>query len=193
MLAIATMFPEAKLLVPKRHEDERGYFSETYNRRALADAGITPDFVQDNVAFSPRSGTIRGLHFQIPPFAQGKLVRVLRGAVFDVILDLRPDSPRFGRHQSFRLSAREGNQIFIPAGFAHGMCTLEPDTEVAYKVTNYYAPAHDKGVCWADPALGIDWPVAPECAIVSGKDRALPLFAALPRYFAAAAETVVSA
>ena len=183
MDVIDTCFPEVKVLVPAVYRDERGFFSETYSRRALAKAGIPFDFVQDNHSCSAKRGTIRGLHFQIPPFAQNKLVRVVRGAILDVIVDLRFGSPTFGKHLSLLLSAQEWNQILVPAGFAHGLCTLEPDTEVTYKVTNYYSPAHDKGVRWSDPTLGIDWPIASDKAIISPKDQALPLLASVPRYF----------
>jgi dTDP-4-dehydrorhamnose 3,5-epimerase len=183
MEVIETFFPEVKILVPPRHGDERGFFSETYSQRAFAKAEILLDFVQDNHSFSAEGGTIRGLHFQTPPFAQDKLVRVIRGAILDVILDVRHGSPTFGKHITVELSAKAWNQVLIPVGFAHGMCTLEPDTEIAYKVTNYYSPAHDKGVRWNDPALGIDWPVRPEQAIVSAKDHALPPLSALPHYF----------
>src|SRR5690349_11480835 len=136
---VDTVLPGVRILTPSKLVDDRGYFSETYNRRSLAQAGISVDFVQDNHAFSQRAGTVRGLHFQIPPFAQDKLLRVVRGAVLDVIVDIRQGSPTFGRHLRLELSARDWRQIFIPAGFAHGMCTLEPDTEVIYKVTNFYS------------------------------------------------------
>ena len=188
MVVLETAFPEVKVLVPSKHRDDRGFFSETYNRRALIDAGIDLDFVQDNHALSVSRGTVRGLHFQIPPFAQDKLVRVVRGIVLDVVVDIRHGSPTFGKYLSFPLSAKDWNQIFVPAGFAHGMCTLEPDTEVIYKVTNYYSAAHDKGIRWNDPALGISWPVDPEKAIISQKDTALPLIASLPQYFSYAGE-----
>jgi dTDP-4-dehydrorhamnose 3,5-epimerase len=183
MEVIQTSLPDAMVIVPSRYADDRGFFSETYSRRALAKAGIVFDFVQDNHAYSVRRGTIRGLHFQIPPFAQDKIVRVVRGAVLDVVVDLRHGSPTFGKHESVVLSAKEWKQLFVPEGFAHGLCTLEPDTEVIYKVSNYYSPAHDKGVRWNDPAIGIEWPVSPEDAILSPKDQSLPLFAALPHYF----------
>lgn len=183
MELIKTRFPEVKILVPSRYADERGFFSETYSRRTLAEAKILLDFVQDNHSYSAKSGTIRGLHFQIPPFAQDKLVRVTRGVILDVIVDVRHGSPTFGKHLSVRLSASEWSQVLVPVGFAHGLCTLEPDTEVVYKTTNYYSSAHDKGVRWNDPAIGIDWPVSAEKATISPKDQALPLLASLPRYF----------
>lgn len=166
--------PDVRLLVPRKHGDARGFFSETYNRKSLAALGIDIDFVQDNHSLSAEKGTVRGLHFQTPPFAQDKLVRVTRGSVFDVAVDLRRDSPSYGLHASAVLSAQSWNQILVPVGFAHGFMTLEPDTEVIYKVSNYYAPDHDKGLLWNDPALGIAWPLAGDEAILSEKDRIQP-------------------
>ena len=168
--------PEVKLIVPKRFEDRRGFFSEIYNARLLADAGITDAFVQDNLSLSTEVGTIRGLHFQTPPYAQAKLVRVSRGRILDVAVDLRRSSPTYGRHVSAEISAENRAQIYVPIGFAHGFCTLEPDTEVVYKVSSYYAPQADAGVLWSDPDLGINWPVRPDRVIVSEKDARLPLF-----------------
>lgn len=169
--------PEVKLIKAPRFGDARGFFSETYSARALAALGIDLEFVQDNHSFSARPGTIRGLHYQSPPFAQDKLVRVTRGAIFDVAVDIRCGSPTFGKAAGAVISAAEWNQLLIPAGFAHGFCTLEPDTEVLYKVTNYYAPAHDHGIAWDDPALGVAWPVAHDAAILSDKDRCFPRLA----------------
>lgn len=166
--------PDIRLLVPRKHGDARGFFSETYNRKSFAALGIDIDFVQDNHSLSAEKGTVRGLHFQTPPFAQDKLVRVTRGSVFDVAVDLRRDSPTYGLHVSAVLSAQAWNQILVPIGFAHGFMTLEPDTEVIYKVSNYYAPDHDKGLLWNDPALGIAWPLAEDEAILSEKDRIQP-------------------
>ncbi len=163
-----------KLVRPKRHSDPRGYFVETWNRRAFADAGIDLDFVQDNCSFSRPIGTIRGLHFQTPPRAQAKLIRAVRGSVFDVAVDLRRSSPTFGRHVSAVLTAEEGTQLFIPIGFAHGFCTLEPDTEVSYKASEFFSPEHDSGILWDDPALAIDWPLADLSPVLSDKDRRLP-------------------
>ena len=163
-----------KLVVPAIHHDERGFFSETFNGRALAEAGIDAAFVQDNQSLSRAKGVIRGLHFQIPPEAQGKLVRVTRGSIFDVAVDIRKGSPTFGRHVSAILSAENWSQLWVPTGFAHGFCTLEPDTEMLYKVTNYYAPECDRGLAWDDPDLGIAWPIAPGTAILSDKDRRHP-------------------
>jgi dTDP-4-dehydrorhamnose 3,5-epimerase len=177
--------PDVLLLEPKRFGDERGFFSETFSRRALAECGIASEFVQDNHSLSRQVGVVRGLHFQIAPSAQGKLVRVPRGAVLDVAVDLRHGSPSFGRHVSAVLSAANWKQMWVPPGFAHGFCTLEPDTEVLYKVDAYYDPQADRGLAWDDPALGIDWPVQRGEAVLSDKDRRLPPLAELPRYFAA--------
>ena len=179
MEVIGLTIPDIKIIKPKKFGDHRGFFSETYNKQALAQAGIALDFVQDNHSLSVSRGVIRGLHFQTPPFAQDKLVRVVRGAILDVAVDLRRSSPTFGQHVSAVISAEEWNQILVPVGFAHGFCTLEQNTEVIYKVTNYYSPAHDKGVRWNDPALNIDWPVRESDAIVSDKDKVQPLFAEL--------------
>jgi dTDP-4-dehydrorhamnose 3,5-epimerase len=168
--------PEVKIICPKRHGDSRGFFSETYNKALLSDAGIDIDFVQDNHAYSAEKGTVRGLHFQMPPFAQDKLVRVVRGAILDVALDLRLGSPTYGQHVSSVISAENGKQILVPSGFAHGLATLEPHTEVLYKVSQYYAPEHDRGILWNDPDLAIDWGLAEADAILSAKDRGLPGF-----------------
>ena len=166
--------PDVKLLTPEKHGDHRGFFSEVYNRRALAEAGIDIEFVQDNHSLSAERGTVRGLHFQAPPFAQDKLVRVVRGKVFDVAVDLRKGSPTFSRYVSAILSAEAWNQLLVPVGFAHGFMTLEPDTEVLYKVSNYYAPEHDRGLLWSAPDLAIRWPLGAEVAVLSPKDGALP-------------------
>jgi len=175
----ALAIPEVKVLTPRRFGDDRGFFSETYSKRTMEAAGLPGDYVQDNHSLSCGVGTVRGLHFQLPPFAQDKLVRVVRGAILDVAVDLRQGSPTYGRHVSAVISAEAWNQIFVPIGFAHGFCTLTPDTEVVYKVTAPYSPAHDRGLLWNDPALGIDWPVTPEQAILSDKDRVLPRLAEL--------------
>lgn len=175
--------PEVKRLVPKVFRDARGSFCETYSRRALDAAGLAVAFVQDNHSISQARGVVRGLHFQSHPFAQGKLIRVLRGAIFDVAVDLRRGSPTYGRHVSAVLSAENWEQLFIPVGFAHGFCTLEPDTEVLYKVTAYYSPEHDLGLAWDDPDLGIDWPVTAAEAMLSDKDRQHPRLAELGEVF----------
>ena len=172
-----------RLIRAKRYSDPRGYFAETYVRRDFAAAGIGQEFVQDNQSCSSARGTVRGLHFQIPPFAQAKLVRVLRGRILDVVVDLRRASPSYGRHLSVELSADTGDQLYVPAGFAHGFCTLAADTEVLYKVDAVYSAEHDRGVNWADPALGIAWPVSEADAVLSAKDTALPLLRDLPDYF----------
>jgi dTDP-4-dehydrorhamnose 3,5-epimerase len=170
----ATALPEVKLLTPRRFEDGRGFFSETYNRERLAAAGIAVAFVQDNQSLSRRRGTIRGLHYQMAPMAQAKLVRVLRGAILDVAVDIRPGSATFGQHVAVELDAERGSQLFVPEGFAHGFCTLADDTEIFYKVSRPYAPDCERGILWSDPTLGIAWPVRPEAAVVSDKDRSLP-------------------
>jgi dTDP-4-dehydrorhamnose 3,5-epimerase len=170
-----TTIPGVRILVPATFRDERGTFSETYSRRRFVAAGVTADWVQENQALSRSAGTIRGLHFQVPPFAQAKLVRVVRGALLDVAVDLRRGSPTFGQHVAIELRARDGRQLMIPAGFAHGYCTLAPDTEILYKVDAYYSPDHERGIRWDDPGLAIPWPVPPDRAVLSGKDRGLPL------------------
>jgi dTDP-4-dehydrorhamnose 3,5-epimerase len=169
--------PDVVLLRPQKFVDHRGYFLETFSRRVFQDLGIDCDFVQDNQSLSTRRGTMRGLHFQIPPHAQAKLVRVISGAVFDVAIDLRRGSPTFGRWCGTTLTAAEANQLFIPRGFAHAFCTLEPETEVAYKADDYYAPACDAGIIWDDPDIGIDWPIAAHEATLSEKDAKLPRLA----------------
>ena len=166
-----------KLIKPRRIPDLRGYFVETWNRRAFGEAGIDVDFMQDNVSFSRRRGTVRGLHFQTPPMAQSKLVRVLRGSVLDVAVDIRRASPTFGRHVAATLTAAGGDQLYIPVGFAHGFCTLEADTEVAYKISGLYSPEHDTGIAWDDPDLGIAWPLEGLAPTLSDRDRKLPRLA----------------
>jgi len=168
-----------KLIRPRRFADARGYFSETWNRRLLAAHGLDVDFVQDNVSFSRSPGTIRGLHFQKEPFAQAKLVRVIRGAILDVAVDLRRSSPTFGRHVAVVLSAEGGEQLFIPVGFAHGLCTLQADTEVAYKVSQFYSPEHDAGIVWNDPDLAIEWKLGGKEPVLSEKDAILPRLASI--------------
>ena len=175
--------PEITLVEPPVSADDRGFFSEVYNRRDLQEAGIVCEFVQDNHAFSTAANTVRGLHFQTPPHAQDKLVRVTRGAILDVAVDIRVGSPTFGRHVSAVLSAERWNQLFIPVGFAHGLRTLLPKTEVIYKVSAHYAPDYDMGVYWNDPELGIDWGVNAKEALVSEKDCRQPLLRDLPEYF----------
>jgi len=166
--------PDVKVITPTIVRDERGFFSETYSRRALEQAGIHADFVQDNQSLSRAKGVVRGLHFQTEPFAQGKLVRVLRGSIFDVAVDIRQGSPTFGQHVSSVLSAENWSQMWVPVGFAHGFCTLEPDTEVLYKTSAYYAPALERGIAWDDPDLGIAWPFTGDAATLSARDRQWP-------------------
>jgi dTDP-4-dehydrorhamnose 3,5-epimerase len=169
-----TALPDVKIIRTKIFADPRGYFVETYNRKAFAAAGIADEFVQDNLSLSTEVGTIRGLHFQSAPFAQAKIVRVGRGRILDVAVDLRRSSPTFGRHVAVELSAENGLQLLVPVGFAHGFCTLTPNTEVSYKVTAHYSAVHDHGLAWDDPALGINWPVEPSRAILSDKDTRHP-------------------
>ena len=165
--------PEVLLITPKRHGDARGWFSETWSRRALADAGLAADFLQDNQAYSARKGTLRGLHFQKAPHAQAKLVRVLKGAIYDVAVDVREGSPTYGRWVAAELTAERGEQLFVPRGFAHGYCTLTEDCEIFYKVDGQYAPQTEGGVIWNDPDLAIPWPLDGEPAL-SDKDKLLP-------------------
>src|SRR6202022_1702929 len=183
MQVAATEIADIKLITPVRHVDSRGFFSEVFKENVLREHGIDIHFVQDNHSLSASKGVVRGLHFQIPPFAQAKLLRVTAGSIFDVAVDIRWGSPSFGRHVAVVLSASDGNQLFIPEGFAHGFCTLEPDTEVFYKVSRYYSPEHDRGMLWNDPALGIAWPVAETEALLSDKDRRQPVLAELPQHF----------
>lgn len=163
---------EVKLLTPRRFADDRGWFSETYNQREAVEAGVGLDWCQDNHSSSAARGTVRGLHYQAPPFAQDKLVRVLRGSIVDVAVDARRGSPTFGQWVKAELDARKGTQIFVPAGFLHGFITLEPDTEVAYKVTAYHSRECDGSVLFDDPDLAIDWGPAAADAVLSDKDRA---------------------
>jgi dTDP-4-dehydrorhamnose 3,5-epimerase len=163
-----------KIVRPRRFSDDRGYFVETWHRSRFAEHGIDVDFVQDNASFSRLARTIRGLHFQQPPAAQAKLVRVLSGAVLDVAVDLRRGSSSFGRYVSATLTAEGGEQLFVPIGFAHGFCTLEPNTEVAYKVSDFYSPEHDGGIIWNDPEIAVNWPLGGNPPVLSEKDSRLP-------------------
>jgi dTDP-4-dehydrorhamnose 3,5-epimerase len=171
---IQTGLPGVVVIVPARHGDHRGFFSETWNRPRMAAAGIDLDFVQDNQSVSATVGTLRGLHFQSPPHAQDKLVRCGRGRLWDVAVDIRRGSPTFGRWHGEELSAENGRQLLVPKGFLHGFVTLEPDTEILYKCTDIYAPACDGAVRWDDPDLAIAWPVA-GTPVLSAKDAAAPL------------------
>lgn len=175
--------PGLMTFTPARHGDERGFFSEVYNRDVLARIGIVAEFVQDNHSFSASNGIIRGLHFQSPPFEQAKMVRVTRGEVLDVVVDIRAGSPTFGQHVAVRLSAENWKQLWVPAGFAHGLCTLTENVEVIYKVTNFYSREHDLGLAYDDSDLAIDWPVEPGSAILSERDRHHPRLRDLPTYF----------
>ena len=170
--------PEVLVLTPRRFVDSRGYFVEPYNAARLAAAGVKDVFVQDNMSWSKGAGTLRGLHFQRPPFAQAKLVTVPRGRILDVAVDARRGSPTFGRHVTAELSGDNGQQIYVPEGFLHGFITLEPDTLVSYKVNAYYSPEADGSVRWDDPDLAIDWPMTDK-VILSPKDADAPLFAAI--------------
>ena len=175
--------PSVMLITPQRHTDDRGFFVEMYSRESLAEVGIRDTFVQDNYSLSRQRGVIRGMHFQIDPHPTAKLVSVIKGAIWDVVLDLRHGSPTFGEHAGVELTPDDGTQIYVPVGFAHGFVTLEPDTEVFYKVTDHWSPEVDRGVAWDDVDLAIPWPIPESEAILSDKDRAQPSFADLPTYF----------
>ena len=162
-------------IVPKRHIDDRGWFSEIFHENRLSELGIVVRFVQDNLSSSRRAGTLRGLHFQLPPAAQAKLVTVLQGRILDIAVDVRRGSPTFGKHVSAELSAETGRQLYIPVGFAHGFLSLEDDVVLMYKVSDYYAPAYDSGIRWNDPDLSVRWPYGHAEIITSEKDRRLPL------------------
>lgn len=174
-----------RLLEPDRYSDARGWFTETYSERSFAALGIAARFVQDNHSYSRRPFTLRGLHFQVPPHAQDKLVRCIRGRIWDVAVDVRVGSPTYGRHVAAELSAENGRQLFVPIGFAHGFLTLEPDTEVTYKCSALYAPGSESGLIWNDADLALPWPLPagaePE---LSPKDRLLPPFAEFQSSFA---------
>jgi dTDP-4-dehydrorhamnose 3,5-epimerase len=174
MDVVALEIPDVKLVRAERFSDHRGYFVETWRRDRFAAAGIAVDFVQDNASYSAAAGTVRGLHYQRQPAAQAKLVRVVKGAIFDVAVDVRRSSPTFGRHVAATLTAQSGDALFVPAGFAHGLCTLEPSTEVAYKVSAFHSPSHEAGILWNDAALGIAWPLEGKEPILSNRDFALP-------------------
>jgi len=171
------------LIQPLRHGDARGYFTETFRVDRFAHELGSVEFCQENESLSAKTGTIRGLHFQTEPFAQGKLVRCVSGALLDVAVDIRRGSPTFGKWIAVELSAADGRQLWVPPGFAHGFCTLEPNTMLIYKVTAYYDHASDKGLAWDDPEIGIEWPAAADPDTLSPKDRAQPKLAELPTYF----------
>ncbi|QJC53868.1 dTDP-4-dehydrorhamnose 3,5-epimerase [Paenibacillus albicereus] len=171
----ATSLPGLKLIEPTVHGDHRGFFVESYNEQRYVDMGITTKFVQDNHSLSVEAGVLRGLHYQLNPKAQTKLVRCTAGAIYDVVVDIRKGSPTFGQWQGFILSAANHRQLLVPKGFAHGFCTLVPNSEVQYKVDELYSAEHDRGIAWNDPALGIDWPAGKP--ILSEKDGKHPLLA----------------
>jgi dTDP-4-dehydrorhamnose 3,5-epimerase len=171
------------LLSPRRFGDERGFFCESFKAEWFAAFGIEAHFIQDNHSLSRDVGVVRGLHFQAPPFAQGKLLRVLNGAIVDIIVDIRAGSPTYGTALTVRLDSQKGDQLWVPIGFAHGFATLEPNTEVLYKVTAPYAPDCEGGLLWDDPALGLDWPVGREKAILSQRDKEWPSLADLKTPF----------
>lgn len=180
----ALAIPDVLLVTPPKFGNSRGFFSEVFNAARLRQAGITLDFIQDNQSFSAEAGTVRGLHCQLAPAAQGKLVRVLRGAIYDVAVDIRTSSPSYGQWVAAELSAENWAQLWIPPGFLHGFCTLTCDVEVLYKVTGPYSREAERGVIFDDPALAIPWPVAPGAAILSDKDQVLPGFEAARGWFA---------
>ena len=171
-----------KLIKPKKFSDNRGYFSEIYNKYACAGDGIIDEFVQDNHSVSWEIGTIRGLHFQAPPYAQAKLVRCGRGAVFDVAVDLRWGSPTYGQWEGYELTAENGYQLYVPIGFAHGFVTLEPESEIVYKCSAYYVPEAEGSLFWNDPDVGINWPIE-DAPILSDKDAVAPLLVDLDSPF----------
>jgi dTDP-4-dehydrorhamnose 3,5-epimerase len=175
--------PAVRVILPRRHQDGRGFFSEVWREDALKNAGINCRFVQENHVLSHAMGTIRGLHFQIGQSAQAKLIRCTRGSILDVAVDIRRGSPTFGRHAAVVLSAENWKQVYVPVGFAHGYCTLDPNSEVIYKVTAYYDPKSERGVAWDDPEIGIAWPVDLATAVLTERDRALPRLAELPDFF----------
>ncbi|MBV7394204.1 dTDP-4-dehydrorhamnose 3,5-epimerase [Mameliella alba] len=170
-----TALPGVVILTPRRFGDARGFFSESWNRQRMADHGYALDFVQDNHSLSSDVGTVRGLHFQSPPHAQDKLVRCGRGRLFDVAVDIRRGSPTYGNWIGVELSAENGRQLLVPKGFLHGFVTREPDTEIVYKCTDYYAPDCDGAVRFDDPDIGIDWGFDTATAVLSDKDTKAPL------------------
>jgi dTDP-4-dehydrorhamnose 3,5-epimerase len=178
-----TEIPEVWVLRPQLFPDNRGSFSESYNFTTFGKVGLKLTFVQDNQSESARKGTVRGLHFQVPPMGQAKLVRVVRGSVLDVAVDLRRGSPTYGCYVSRLLSAANQEQLFVPLGFAHGFCTREDDTIVLYKVSNYYSPPHERGVRWNDATLNIDWGITEPEALLSTRDQAFLGLAELSPFF----------
>lgn len=171
---VKTTLKDVFVFEPNVFGDHRGFFMETYNEKMFEEAGLSFDFIQDNHAMSAEAGTLRGLHYQLEPYAQTKLVRVTKGAVYDVIVDIREGSPTYGQWEGFILSEENKRQLLVPKGFAHGYCTLTKDAEFLYKVDNYYSPNHDRGMAWNDPQLNINWPTTNP--ILSDKDSKQPLF-----------------
>lgn len=182
-IVAAEGIPAVRVISPRRHEDARGFFSEVWRENAMKEAGIDVRFVQENHALSHAVGTVRGLHFQIGNAAQAKLIRCPRGGILDVAVDIRRGSPTFGRHVAIVLSADNWKQLYVPVGFAHGYCTLEPEAEVLYMVSAYYDPASERGLAWDDPDLAVAWPVAGATAVLAAKDRGYPRLAELPDFF----------
>ena len=175
--------PDVKLITPRRFQDPRGFFSETWSQRGFAEAGIPGPFIQDNHVLSTVAGVLRGLHCQVGRNAQGKLVRAVKGAIYDVAVDIRQGSPTFGRYVATTLSAENWAQLWVPVGFLHAYCTLTAETEVIYKVTGDYDKAAERGVIWNDPDIGIDWPVSADDVVLSDKDKVLPRLADCPAWF----------
>ena len=183
MRVVEMDIPDVKVIEPRQWQDNRGWFSETFDKETFKELDLETGFVLDTRSQSAEKGTIRGLHFQVPPHAQAKLVQVTRGTIFDVALDIRKGSPTFGRHVSVRIDADNQRQILVPVGFAHGFCTLADDTEVCYKNSDHFYPDDYKGILWNDPDLGIEWPVSETEAILSPKDWELPSLKDIPDYF----------
>ena len=183
MKIVSLAIPDVKLLTPDRHRDPRGFFSETWQQQRFADAGVPGPFIQDNHAVSTEKGVIRGLHLQVGSNAQGKLVRVVRGAIWDVAVDVRHGSPTFGKFAAAEISADNWSQIWVPPGFLHGYCTLTTETEVIYKVTAPYDRLAERGAIWNDPTLALPWPIPADAAILSDKDMRLPRFADCDAWF----------
>jgi dTDP-4-dehydrorhamnose 3,5-epimerase len=169
---LETKFKDAILIEPKVFGDHRGFFMESYSEETYKKNGIYMNFIQDNHSLSQQAGTLRGMHYQLEPKAQTKLIRVTRGAIYDVIVDIRKSSLTYGQWQGFILSAENKRQLLVPKGFAHGFCTITEDTEVQYKVDAYYSPEHDRGIAWDDPTVNIDWPI--NNPILSDKDKTHP-------------------
>ena len=183
MEVVETYIPSVKIITPKQFGDRRGFLSEVYRRDTLCEANIDQEFIQDNLSLSATRGTVRGLHFQIPPAAQSKIVFVIHGAILDVAVDIRTGSPTFGRHVSIMLDDEKRQQLYIPPGFAHGFSTLKPETLVYYKISTPYTPEHERGILWNDPDLGIDWKIPPDRAVLSDRDRQHPPLKDLATYF----------